>query len=105
MTTKINEESALTFTVVPINTLGKAFTPTSARYRLDDTATSTEIVAWTAITPAESMEVVIPASANAIINNNLSSEQKTFTFQTDYGAANQHSDEVIYAVTNLAYVP
>lgn len=102
----VNEESVLTFTVVPINEAGSKFTPGTARYRLDDTASDAEIIAWTEIgTPSDSMEVVIPASANAIINAAVAYEHKTFTFQTDFGTDSQHSDDVIYRVKNLDYVP
>ena len=49
---KVNEGSVLTITVTPINENGVAFTPNSARYRLDDKDSSTEVIAWTDVTPS-----------------------------------------------------
>ena len=84
---------------------GKPFTPTTARYRLDDLASSTEMIAWTDLTVGETMTILVPATANAIIDSARATEERVVTVQTDYGTSVQTSAEKIYRVYNLYFVP
>lgn len=105
MTTTVNEKSVITFSVVPLDESGAAFTPTSARYRVDDVVTETELIAWTTIgTPSSSMSVEIPASTHAMIDVGLAFEKKKFTFSTDFGTDQEHNEELEYEVRNLSFV-
>lgn len=99
----VNEESRYTVTVKPLNESGVAFTPTTVRYRVDDLDTSTELVAWTSLTPATSMTIEIPATAHSMIDASKTAEEKVLTIQTDFDTVDQHSEEHRYMLRNLAF--
>ena len=102
---EINELSTSTFTVRPLNESGTAFTPTNARYRLDDVTTGNNVIDWTEIgTPSTEMEIIIPASSHTILDTNREHEEKILTVQTDFGTDNQHVEEFIYELRNLSFV-
>lgn len=97
----VNENSTSRFTSNPINEDGDAFTPDTARYRLDDITTGNEIIAWTSISPTSTeMVITIPASKNSIIDESKSEEDKVLTIETDFGTDSQHVEWQIYTVTN-----
>lgn len=100
-----NELSQVTVTVNPIDTAGAAYTPTTARYRIDDCLTGKELVAWTTIdTPSTSMQISIPGSVNAIINSDRSTpESKILTVNTDNGLTTQQYSEYVYRVKDLKF--
>ncbi len=104
MKDRINEQSAYTVTVVPLSTTNAPYTPTNARYRVDDLNTRTNHVAWTTVTPSTRMTITVPATANTVENRSFAEETKVLTIQTDYGTANQVSDEREYIVKNLEFV-
>lgn len=81
---------------------GEQVTPTTARYRVHDEDSETELVAWTAITPAGRVTITIPASANEIIDDANTREVKVLTVQADEGTDNQQSKQVRYQVMNLS---
>ncbi len=99
-----NELSQVVVTVTPFDTTGAAYTPISARYRVDDCLTKRELVPWTAIgTPSTSMQVTIPGSVNAIINQLRNPESKILTFNTDQDLTTQHYEEYTYRVKDLKF--
>ena len=98
-----NELSQVTVTVEPFDTDGVAYTPTSARYRVDDCRSGDELVGWTTLTPSTSMTITIPGSANAIIDDYRQTEVKTVTVQLDKDLATQHMGEYTYQVKNLGF--
>jgi len=101
----INELSAATFTVTPVDEDGDPRTPTNTRYRLDDKAGGTEIITWTDISPTSTeMTISIPATSNAIIDTALRNETKVLTVETDYGTDGAHVEEHEYKVRNLQFV-
>lgn len=101
----VNELSTATFTARPLNESGSAFTPSNARYRLDDKTTTNSVIAWTAIsTPSTEMEIVIPASSHTILDTNREHEEKILTIETDYGTDNAHVEEFSYELRNLSFV-
>ena len=101
----VNELSAATVTVNPLDEAGTAVTPATARYRLDDQVSQAAIIAWTDITtPSTSMTISIPASAHAIIDVNLVEETKVLTVETDYSTDDAHVEEHEYVVRNLQFV-
>lgn len=59
---------------------GAAQIPSSLSYRVDCETTNTEILDWTAVTPAQTVEVQIDANLNSIVNRNNPIERKTVTF-------------------------
>jgi len=101
----INELSAATFTIIPLDEAGQARTPASARYRLDDKVAQSEIIAWTVITELSSeMTIAVPASAHAMVDVNLRNETKVLTVETDYSTDDAHREEYEYRVRNLQFV-
>lgn len=101
----VNELSAATVTVNPLDETGTAVTPSSARYRLDDQVSQTEIIAWTDFSSlSTSMTISIPASAHVMVDPNLVEETKVLTVETDYSTDDAHVEEHEYVVTNLQFV-
>lgn len=99
-----NEKSQVTVTARALDVDGNTYTPTSARYKVTDCKTKTEMVAWTSLTPAAAMEIIIPGSLNTIISDSRRSETKTVTVNTDEGLDTQHYEEYEYRIKNLKFV-
>ena len=99
-----NENSATQFTITPLDFDGEPFTPSTARYRLDDKATSTELIAWTVLTVDDEMEITIPASAHAMQNATLAEETKVLTVEINYGLDTAHVEEFEYVLFNKQFV-
>jgi hypothetical protein len=81
------------------------FTPSTVRYRLHDADTNQEVIGWTSVTvlPGEtSVVVIIPASANAILDDNNAYETRTLTVQSDFDTDDQLSQDRTYRVQNLS---
>jgi hypothetical protein len=78
------------------------FTPTTVRYRLHDPETDQELVGWTDVTPDSTVTVIIPASANRILDDSKAYEMRTLTVQSDQGTDDQLSQERTYRVQNLS---
>ena len=105
MSRTINEKTGITVTVRPKDTTGTAYTPTTARYRVDDCRSGKELVAWTTIvTPSTAMPITIPGTANAILNSDRKTpETKVLTVNTDEGLSTQHYEEYKYRVKDLGF--
>jgi len=81
------------------------FVPATIRYRLDDKTDdiTTVILDWQiASTPDSRIEILIPSSANAILNDRNDYETRVLTIQSDYGTDNQLTEDVTYRVRNLS---
>ena len=99
-----NELSAVTVTARAFDTDGDAFVPTTARYRVDDCRSEEELIGWTDLTVSLAMEITIPGSVNAIINDERQTpEPKVITVNTDLALDTQHYEEYIYRVRNLSF--
>jgi hypothetical protein len=99
-----NELSQVTVTARPFNTAKQPYTPTNARYRVDDCITGRQLIGWTTITtPSTAMEIVIPGSANAIISDRRNPEPKVVTVNTDNGLSTEHYEEYTYRVKDLKF--
>jgi len=105
LTRKFNEKSQVTISVRPVNKEGVLFTPTTARYRMDDLHSRTEKVAWATLTPSTKMTITIPGSSNDIINSGNKFEDKIVTVQLDQGLTSEHNQDYKYRVTNLEFIP
>lgn len=100
-----NELSQVIVTVTPKDTSGNAYTPSNARYRVDDCKSEDNLVSWTTIsTPSTSMEITIPGSVNTIKDDRCKAETKVLTVNTDQDLDTQHYDQYEYRVKNLAFV-
>lgn len=80
----------------------EAFTPDTVRYRLHDPDTDQELIGWTTVTPGQTVTVVIPASANRILDDSLAYEMRVLTVQSDYDTDEQLSKDYVYRVQNLS---
>ena len=99
-----NELSQVTITARAVNKDGLVFTPTNARYRVDDLDSETAIVAWTSLTPSAEMTITINATDNAMQNANKAIETRVVTVETDAGLATAHPDEYRYKLKNLTFI-
>lgn len=99
-----NELSQVVVTVQPKDSNGNATTPTTARYRVDDCRAGKELVPWTSLTPSTAMTIVIPGSANAIIDSDRNTpEVKTVTVELDQDLTTQHFEAYNYRVKDLNF--
>jgi len=98
-----NEDSTATFVVRPIDKDNAQFTPTTARYRLDDFQTREELIAWTALVASTEMTITIPASAHVIQRLSRKRERKVLSVQLDNGLTSEANEEHIYWVKNLHF--
>lgn len=105
MSRAFNELSQVSVTARPLDVNNDAYTPTTARYRVDDCRTGTELVAWTDISvPSTAMVIDIPGSANAIIDSQRRTpEKKVLTVNTDNGLTTQHYAEYFYGIIDLGF--
>lgn len=105
MSRSFNELSQVSVTAEPLDVNNDAYTPTTARYRVDDCRTGQQLVAWTNIAvPSSSMVIEIPGSANAIIDTERRTpEIKVVTVNTDNGLVTQHFAEYNYGVVDLGF--
>jgi hypothetical protein len=102
---KVIEGSAIQVVVSPFDFDGDATTPTSARYRIDDESSGTEITGWTDIASlSDEMTIDVTATENAIVNSNLAEEVKVVTVQTDYSTGDQQTATIEYVVENKQFV-
>lgn len=99
----VNELSQATFTIIPLDETGLAFTPSNTQYRVDDLVSSNELIAWTAATPSTSITIVVAASIHAMVDINVEFETKILTVETDFGTASAHVEQHEYQVRNLHF--
>jgi len=105
MSRSFNELSEVTVTAESFDASGNPYTPANARYKVNDCRTDSELIAWTTIAvPAQSMDIVIPGSANAIIGDRRREEEKVITVNTDNGLSSAHYEDYRYKIRNLPFV-
>jgi len=100
----IREQSRQKFAIAFIDENRRPFVPGSVRYRLDDITDgrNQQILDWTSVlTPDSSIEILIPSSANLILNDSNTYETRLLTVESDYGTDNQLSNDESYRVLNL----
>ena len=100
-----NELTAVTVTIVPRDINCDPYTPTTARFRVDDCLSGKELIDWTDIVvPLPSMQVEIAGSFNAIVDNTLQTpEKKVLTFNADNGLSTQSFTQYFYKIKNLGF--
>lgn len=103
MARTFNELSQVTFTVRPVDKDGDLFTPTTAKYRVDDLDSKAELVAWTTLTPSTEMTVTVPGSAHDIKQTSRRRERKVLTVKLDDGLSSEHNEQQIYWIRNLHF--
>lgn len=99
-----NELSQVLVTVSPKDLNGDAYSPTTARYKVNDRTSGNVMVAYTTLTPSTSMTIIIPPAVNTIVSNANEKEAKTVTVNLDDGLTTQHYIEYDYSIVNLKFV-
>lgn len=104
MSRTYNELSQVIVTASPKDSNGDPTTPTTARYRIDDCRSGTEMVDWTSLTVSTSMTITIPGSVNEIINSDRRTpEVKTVTVELDKDLTTQLFAEYTYRIQDLNF--
>jgi hypothetical protein len=104
MTDKIQELDQYPFQVTLTDPDGDASEPTTMRWKLDCKTTQTSVVEWVELSAAATVDVTVPASANAIIYSTNAYEIKRITVQANYDTDSQLNKTLEYKVmNNFAY--
>lgn len=82
-------------------------TPTTADYRIDriragDPGCYDEVLAWTSLTPATSINIPVTSANNSIADDYSRDELRQLTVRANAGLSTQYQDSLRYRVTNLA---
>lgn len=78
-------------------------TPTTAQWRLRDVTNNRVLQDWTTINVTSStVQIVVPASLNAISNDRRAYQEHALSVQANVGDSEQYTDEVRYKVQNLS---
>ena len=97
----VNEKSTSYVSVSFVDKTGAQATPTSVTYRLDCATNSQQIIDWTSVSPAASLEIQISSTQNAIINQQNDTERRVVTVRAVYGASDELHAEHYFIVQNL----
>lgn len=99
----VREQSRQKFSVSFEDESRRLFLPISVRYRVDDKTECrlVQVLDWQTATPATTIEITIPSSANRILNTRNQFETRVLTIQSDYGTDDQLSEDETYRVLNL----
>jgi hypothetical protein len=90
--------------VITLTFEGAASVPTTLRWKHDCKTTQSSVLEWADITPGSTVNLTVPASANAIINSNNAYETKRITVQANAGTDEQINAVLDYdVVNNFAY--
>ena len=74
--------------------------PTTAHYRIDCLTTRTNLVAWTSLSPAESISISVTSNTNRMISNGNRYEKKQITIASDKGETDETRDVATWKVKN-----
>ena len=99
-----NELSEVVVTATAYDINGAQQIPATAKYKVDDCSSEKSLVPWTTLTPSLSMDIVIPGSVNAIVNDRNRIENKVVTVNINEGLDSQHYENYIYKIKNLSFV-
>jgi len=100
--TQVEEEASFVATVsFRDRETDAASTPTTIDYRIDDITSQKVIVDWTSVTPASSVTITVPSSANEIKQNSSAKERKQLIVQTDRLLSTKSSNSARWWVTNI----
>jgi len=100
-----NENSTVIVNAAFVDEDGAPVTPNAAKYRVDDHASETAIVALTAISPlSTAVDIEIPGSANKMVDTTKRTEVRKVTVQFTYGSGRRGTAEYRYELVNLQFV-
>ncbi|MBN2392168.1 MAG: hypothetical protein JXR84_15680 [Anaerolineae bacterium] len=101
---EVNEGTTAYLTVTFLDEDGLAAMPTAATWQCHDVASDTELQAETALTPASSIKITIPASVNTLVNPHAIQEKHRITLVATYGGDDQVTAEYDFVVIGLQWV-
>lgn len=101
---RVNENSAATVDLEFYDDSRALAAPSSIRYKVEDLETQQSLIPWTSVPAASTVTFTIPATAQAIINNQRSLEKKALVVETTAANGSIHTEEEIYEVRNLGGV-
>lgn len=101
----INEGTTAYVTVTFRDKNGTPQAPSSAAWLVIDRATGQTMKAEAAISPAEAVELTIPASVNELVNQRKRFEVRRVIVRAQYGADDAINAQFDYQVLNISQVP
>lgn len=101
---EVTEKSTAYVTVSFFDKNDVAAAPSGITYRVDCEASGAELVPDTAGSPGTTLEITVPASANAIQQPTNAFETKLVTVTATYGAGEQVTGYFRYRVRNLSKI-
>lgn len=104
MIESVNERTTAYLTVTMRDKAGALAAPSGLSYRIDCLTTGTEILADTALTPADTVEIELTATQNRIITEGNKAERRRVTVSATYGADDELHEDYEYQVCDLAGV-
>lgn len=84
---------------------GQPLVPNTVDYRIDDLTNGQEVLDWTSVTPASTVEITVLGSYNQIIKSSNLKEVKCITVRINEGTDAEARDELQYNVLNKAPSP
>lgn len=100
----VNEGSTAFLSIMFRDKDGAGATPSALWYTVQCMTTGQEMRATTNVTPAETVELVLNSSVNAINNAANPSEIRRVTVTAQYGVDDYHRSQYDYAVRNLSEI-
>jgi hypothetical protein len=101
---KINEGSTAWLEVAFLDRDGLPETPVGVTYRIDCLTNDSEVTADSSLSPGSSVEVVLSAADNQMIDETKETEHRRVTVTATYGAGQAHIERFDYLVQNLRAV-
>lgn len=100
----VNEGSTCYVTVTFLDKDGNQTAPSSATWEAIDLKSGSVLQVETALTPAASIEITVPASVNDIYDSTKTEEIRRITVKATYGADDKVNSQYDYRVINLSRV-
>jgi hypothetical protein len=101
----VNERTTSYLTVSFLDKAGVAVAPSTIVYSVYCMTNEQEIRSDTSIAAGASIEIVLGASDNAIVNPANGRERRRVTVKAGYGAGDELNDQFEYYVQNLERAP
>jgi hypothetical protein len=83
---RVNENAAFSVTANFYSDAWAATSPTSARYRIDNPDSDTEIVGWQTLSPATSNTITVTGVQNAVVCDSSRDERRQLTVEATHAS-------------------
>ena len=101
----VNERTTAYLTVSFKDKTGALVAPSTVTYSVYCMSNAQELRADTSLAPGATVEIVLGASDNAIVNAANGRERRRVTVKSTYGAGDELNDQFEYYVQNLERAP